>query len=225
MTLAERLEGQQIVLPAAAVTRLELLVAELRKWNRHSNLTAVTDPDEIAEKHLVDSLTLLPFARQASRLLDIGSGAGFPALPLKIACPDLVVVAVDAVAKKVRFQRHAARTLALLDYHAVHGRIEDLAREARFGRAFDLVTARALASLPKLAALARPYLREGGCLLAMKGPEAHAELAAYGGDLTNGGWSFTCHELTLRQSGAKRCLIELRQCRPAEPSGANAGGG
>ena len=85
---------------------MERLVDEMLRWNRSRNLTAITDRDEVLEKHLVDSLTLLPFARQAKRLLDIGSGAGFPALPLKIVCPELAVVSVDAVGKKIDFQRH-----------------------------------------------------------------------------------------------------------------------
>ncbi|MDT8440187.1 MAG: 16S rRNA (guanine(527)-N(7))-methyltransferase RsmG [Desulfuromonadales bacterium] len=209
MTLAERLDHQQINLSASVVAQLERLAVELQRWNVRYNLTAITDPAEIDEKHLVDSLTLLPLISNGSRLLDIGSGAGFPALPVKIACPDLTVVTVDAVAKKVRFQRHVVRVLGLSDFQAVHGRVETLAGESAYRKRFDLVTARAVTSLPKLVALAEPLLRQEGRLLAMKGPEAQNELLAYGDQLEEKGWVFACHDQILCQSGARRCLVEL----------------
>ena len=133
-------------LGAVALEQLEWLGQELLRWNRTHNLTAITDPIEVCEKHLADSLTLLPLLGNARRLLDLGSGAGFPALPVKIVCPDLEVVSVDAVGKKVAFQRHVARTLKLSGFTAVHGRAEDLPGTPPCGSGFDLVTARALGS-------------------------------------------------------------------------------
>lgn len=185
------------------------LVEILLRWNQHRNLTAITAPDDVWEKHLVDSLTLLPYAKNACRLLDIGSGAGFPALPLKIACPRLEVVAVEAVAKKVAFQRHVARTLGLTGYTAIHGRAEALVDLPLCKPGFDLVTARALGSLLLLADLARPYLAPGGRLVAMKGGEAVAELQEQGSQLTQAGWIVTPTFLTLPRSGAERCLVEM----------------
>ena len=104
MFLPELLDKLDLKIPREVVPSLERLTDELLRWNRSRNLTAIVDRDEALEKHLVDSLTLLPFARQSTRLLDIGSGAGFPALPLKISCPELDVVSVDAVGKKIDFQ-------------------------------------------------------------------------------------------------------------------------
>jgi 16S rRNA (guanine527-N7)-methyltransferase len=190
---------------------LERLADELLRWNRSRNLTAITARMEVLEKHLVDSLTLLPFARQAERLLDIGSGAGFPALPLKIACPKLDVIAVDAVGKKVDFQRHVTRTLKLEGFTALHGRVETLLGQSGFRAGFDLVTARALCGLAELLRLAEPFLAPGGRLVAMKGPEGCQEYSALCEPLQREGWTLALHKLCLPVSGAERCLIELRR--------------
>lgn len=213
MTLTELLARQRIALSDDQVARLVWLAEELLRWNRRHNLTAITGRDAVYEKHLVDSLTLFDEARAATRLLDIGSGAGFPALPLKIACPRLQVVAVDAVAKKIAFQRHVARTLGLQEFTAVHGRAEQLAADPNLHAAFDLVTARALGELPLLVALATPFLARNGRLVAMKGPEADRELAACESSLRAAGWVCSVQTLQL-PGGAARCLVKIKRMTP-----------
>lgn len=201
-----------VVLDRQALTQLEWLGQELLRWNRTHNLTAITDPAEVAEKHLADSLTLLPLLGGAKRLLDLGSGAGFPALPLKIACPALEIVSVDAVGKKIAFQRHVVRTLQLTGFTAVHGRAEDLPGSSACGPGFDIVTARALGSLPLLVRLAAPCLAVEGRLLAMKGAEGAAELAAAQTELASLGFICTGQRpVRLPASGAERCLIILEK--------------
>lgn len=195
-----------------SLARLDWLADELLRWNRTHNLTAITDSLAVREKHLVDSLTLLPLLGAARRLLDVGSGAGFPALPLKIACPALEVVSVEAVGKKVAFQRHVVRTLQLAGFTAVHGRAEALSAHPLCGAGFDVVTARALGALPLLAELAAPCLAPGGRLIAMKGGEGEAELAATQDELIRLGWVCTGrHQLRLPVSGAERSLIVLER--------------
>jgi len=162
MTLQEMLLHLDLRVAQEANTPLEKLVDELLRWNSRRNLTAINERPAALEKHLVDSLTLLPYARQAKRLLDIGSGAGFPALPLKIVCPDLAVVSVDSVGKKIDFQRHVARILGLDQFTAIHERIETLQEHPDLRYGFDLVTARALCSLTELVVLAEPFLAEVG---------------------------------------------------------------
>jgi 16S rRNA (guanine527-N7)-methyltransferase len=206
MELSEQLHRLDLKVDQEAFWPLGRLVDELLRWNPRRNLTAITDYDEIVEKHLVDSLTLLPFARQSSRLLDIGSGAGFPSLPLKIVCPQLEIVSVDAVGKKIDFQRHVVRSLGLKGFKAVHARVESLTEEHA---TFDLVTARALCSLKELVARSEPFLAPGGCLLAMKGPEGGREFFEQQEDLLETGWSVALHRLKLPLSGAERCLVEL----------------
>lgn len=196
------------VAPAAAAALLTFL-DELLRWNRRVNLTAIDRRDEALEKHLVDALTLLPLLGEARHLLDMGSGAGVPALPLKIACPALRVTSVDAVAKKISFQRQIIRLLALRDIEARHGRLEDLARDPQLAGQCDLVTARAFAPLADCLRLARPFLCGGGRLLAMKGPEGAEEAGAVGAELARFGYEpcLTTQRLTLPRSGAERLLI------------------
>ena len=201
----------ELEVDSQAFPLLERLVDELLRWNQRRNLTAITDRDQVTEKHLVDSLTLLPFASQSGRLLDIGSGAGFPALPLKIVCPELEVVSVDAVGKKVDFQRHIARSLGLKGFVAHHERVEALVEREGYRKGFDLITARALCSLDEFVVLAEPFLAPGGRLVAMKGPEGKREFSEQRDLLKNGGWTVDLHLLTLPVSGAERCLIELLQ--------------
>jgi 16S rRNA (guanine527-N7)-methyltransferase len=207
--LEDQLQKLELEIPRDSIVQLELLVDELLRWTKRRNLTAITDRDEVLEKHLVDSLTMLPFARSAGRLLDIGSGAGFPALPLKIACPALAVVSVDAVGKKIDFQKHVARKLGLPTFIGLHARIQDLQGVESYRAGFDLVTARALTSLEDLIAMAEPFLAPGGRLVAMKGPEGEQEFLAYQNHVGESGWSLALHRLVLPRSGAQRCLIEL----------------
>lgn len=207
--LIELLAQVDLKVAPEAVTALERLVDELLRWNRRRNLTAITDRKEAVEKHLVDSLTLLPFAEKAARLLDIGSGAGFPSLPIKVVCPGLDVVSVDSVGKKIDFQRHAARLLGLQGFSAIHGRIENLQEHEACCRGFDLVTARALCSLEDLLVLAEPFLLPGGHLVAMKGPEGEEELVAQRDRLARAGWRVALTRLKLPFSGAERCLIDM----------------
>jgi len=204
--LADLLGKLDLNVSSVTIPLLERMVDELLRWNPRRNLTAITGRDEVLEKHLVDSLTLLPFARQSTRLLDIGSGAGFPALPLKVVCPELEVVSVDAVGKKIDFQRHVVRTLGLQGFTALHARVETL---TDYHVGFDLVTARALCSLAELIALAEPFLASSGRLVAMKGPEGSREFSEQQEPLRQAGWSAVLHRLHLPLSGAERCLIEL----------------
>ena len=151
---------------------------ELLDWNTHINLTAITDPGEILMKHFLDSLTLLiAYDRPGARLLDIGAGAGFPGLPLKIARPHWQVVLLEATGKKVNFLRNVIEALRLEGVVAVQGRAEELAHNEAFRATFDVVTARAVASLPVLLEYAAPFCRVGGQIILPKKGELSEELA------------------------------------------------
>ncbi len=186
-----RIAGQmQNPWPPGAEDKFLHYIALLRTWNEKINLTAITDDEGIAVRHILDSLTLLPLIqdfRQAparpseglTRLIDVGSGAGFPGLPLKIVCPDLEVVLLDSLAKRVRFLETVISELGLTGIRAIHGRAEDAARRSDLRERFDLATARAVAPLPVLCEYCLPFIRPGGQFLAMKGL-AHDELASAG---------------------------------------------
>ena len=158
----------------------------LRDWNTRVNLTAVTDPAEIERRLILDSLRLVPpidrlrrsGRPQPERLIDVGSGAGFPGLAIKIARPEIDVTLVEATGKKVAFLREVSRALDLHEVTVIHARAEDLARERPHRETYDLVTARAVASLPALIELGAPLLRLHGHGLFPKGLDIATELAA-----------------------------------------------
>ena len=150
---------------------------ELLDWNKRVNLTAIKDPEEVLIRHFLDSLSLLmAYDRPQTRLLDIGAGAGFPGLPLKIVRPQWEVMLLEATGKKVTFLEHIIETLQLKNVVAVHGRAEELAHKSEYRAKFDVVTARAVASLPMLLEYAAPYCRVGGEIILLKKGEIAEEL-------------------------------------------------
>ncbi len=169
-TLHRGIEALSLPVPQAALPRLERFADRLLAWNRRVNLTAITDPAELAEKHLVDSLALLPLLGPARTLLDIGSGAGLPGVALACARPDLSVVCCDSVAKKVAFVKAIAAELAL-EVRGVAVRAQgDPGREGL--PLADAVVSRALADPERWVPLGSRYLAPGGRLLAMLGRDA-----------------------------------------------------
>ncbi len=148
---------------------------ELKEWNQKFNLTSLRDDREIILDHFVDSLSVVPHLPHSGKLIDIGSGAGFPGLPIKIAKPELAVTLIEAKRKKINFLRQVILLLNLLDITVVHGRIEKLTTENECGL-FDILIARAFATLEPLLKLAAPLLKQGGQLIAMKSKEGEKEL-------------------------------------------------
>ena len=167
----------------------------LLEWNRTTNLTAITDPVEVAVKHYVDSLAAACWIGDAARILDAGSGGGFPGIPLKILRPDFSITLVDSVRKKVSFLKHAIRTVGLEGIEAVHGRLEALGESPRYRGAFDMVVCRAFSSLETFAERTADFLAPGGSLLALKGPQTDhpLEAAEDGSTIRLGGRSFSIH--------------------------------
>jgi 16S rRNA (guanine527-N7)-methyltransferase len=168
-------------LESQALCRFTRLAEELLIWNAKINLTSITEPAEIMEKHFIDSLALLPCFESDAMVLDVGSGAGFPGIPLKIALPNLRVTMIDASAKKVSFLKHAIRVLGLKNIEASHTRIEQLAQSKVENRKFDVVTCRAFSALDKFFLQALPLLSKRGAALAMKGTFPIEEIKKLGG--------------------------------------------
>lgn len=153
----------------------------LVEWNEKINLTAITDKDEVYLKHFYDSLAPVLqglITDEPIRLLDIGAGAGFPSLPMKILCPQLEVTIIDSLNKRINFLNILAEELGLTGVHFYHGRAEDFAQDKDFRASFDLVTARAVARMQVLSELTIPYLKVGGRLIALKASSAEDELGA-----------------------------------------------
>ncbi len=148
----------------------------LTERNEKVNLTAITDPDEIRVKHFTDSLAAIDLIKTGATVLDIGSGAGFPGIPLKIARDDISVTLLDSVNKKVAFMNDVIADLGLKNIEAVHARIEDFPHKGEF----DVAVSRAVAELTTLAEYALPFVKVGGTFVAYKSEKAEAEVAAAG---------------------------------------------
>jgi 16S rRNA (guanine527-N7)-methyltransferase len=152
-----------------------IYAAELRKWNRRINLTSITDERDVMIKHFLDSLAYLKGFAPAPgfRLLDMGSGAGFPAIPLKIACPDLSITLVESVKKKASFLRHILRTLPLDQAEVKDVRVEELPESLK--RSYDAITARAFADIRSAVIVGSPFLKPGGVIVLSRGVEENNE--------------------------------------------------
>lgn len=162
-------------LDLAVIPVLERFVQMLLQRNQVMNLTAITEPRNIAALHLLDSLELIPLAGlESGSVVDVGTGAGFPGVPLAVAGPKLRVTLLDSLGKRVDFLRDVCDALALRNAACVHGRAEEFAAEQR--EAFDWAVSRAVAALPVLCELCMPLVRVGGCFLAMKSSHTEAEI-------------------------------------------------
>lgn len=145
----------------------------LLEVNAHTNLTAITDIEEIKLKHFKDSLTVIDYINEGERVLDIGAGPGFPGIPLRIE-KDFDLTLIDSVNKKVKFMNEVIEKLELDKARAIHVRAEDYAKDNR--ESFDVVVSRAVANMATLAEYALPFLKLGGLFIALKGPKAYEEL-------------------------------------------------
>ena len=158
-----------VTLEPGTVALFDRYLTELLKWNQKINLTAIRTEKEIVLKHFIDSLSVYPYLEVPSSLVDLGSGAGFPGIPLKIVEPAFDVTLVDSVLKKVDFQRHVIRTLGLKGIEAIHSRVQEKGSPGKMAGRCDAVISRAFSDLSAFLRLAYSFLRKGGLAVAMKG--------------------------------------------------------
>jgi 16S rRNA (guanine527-N7)-methyltransferase len=194
-----------LALDTPATDRLIAYLGLLARWNRVYNLTAVRDPAQMLTQHLLDSLAVVgPLRRvrpQPARLLDVGSGAGLPGVVIAIAQPAWQVVCIDAVEKKARFVQQVVAELGLPNLVAEHGRVEAVAAQP-----FDVITARAFASLADFVALTQKQLAAGGVWMAMKGRRPDDEIAALPAGITA-----VVEPLQVPGLDAERCLVWMHK--------------
>ena len=197
--------------------QLVLYDSLLLEWNQKINLTAITDPKEVAVKHMVDSLSAFDGSlfRDGARVIDVGTGAGFPGLVLKIFFPSMELVLLDSLQKRVKFLENVVSALGLSGVSCVHGRAEETARQEGYRERFDLALSRAVARLSVLAEYTLPFVRIGGSLLALKGAKfaeemTEAETAAklLGGDAP------TAKPVKLPGLDDGRAIVRIDKIRP-----------
>ena len=198
--LAAGLSELGLALAPAQVDALLTLVMELADWNARFNLTAIKDPAEVVDKHLLDSLAVLPYLKGLT-VADVGSGAGFPGLPLAIADLDRRYSLIESTGKKVTFLRHACTMLRLPNVEVVQGRAEAMKPK----KPFDTIVARALGSLAEFVRVAGHLAGRNGRLLAMKGKVPEEELKA----IPTGWKALAVRPIRVPGLDAERCLVEL----------------
>ncbi len=181
--LREQAAAMGVTVTPEAAEKLDLYAVRLVETNRNVNLTAITDPEGILVKHFLDSLSLAPLLTEraaglsgALSLVDVGTGAGFPGVPLAIVCPSLRLTLLDSLQKRLTFLDSLCRELGI-PAALVHARAEEAGRKPELREQFDVATARAVAGLPVLCEYLLPLLKPGGQMIAMKGPDGETELA------------------------------------------------
>ena len=209
-----------IELDDAQIARFLLYYAEILSWNRRASLTRVTGPDEVQTRHFVDSLSIvagLPAGTlgAGTKLIDVGSGAGLPGVPLKIAFPETAVVLLEANGRKAAFLQGLVSTLELDDVTVVRSRAEEAGRREDLREAFDLVVSRAVAPLEVLAELTLPFCRVGGVAIAQKGADVGDELGRAGSAITIlGGGKPRTHIVTPPGGDVARSLVVTGKVMP-----------
>ncbi|MCF7931821.1 MAG: 16S rRNA (guanine(527)-N(7))-methyltransferase RsmG [Acholeplasmataceae bacterium] len=177
-------ENLQISLSEAQERLFERYLEILLETNKTMNLTAITDPKEVYIKHFYDSLLLMRSADFGGpvSICDMGSGAGFPGIPIKIVCPDVKLTLIDSLTKRIRFLESLVKDLKMTDVVIINDRIEVAAKTLQ--QAFDVVTARALGAMPLILEMGLPMVKKGGVMIAMKGAKGEEELASANHALT-----------------------------------------
>ena len=213
--LNDTLTRFDITVDAPAKERLKRYYELLVEWNERMNLTALTEPQDVALKHFADSLTLLQYTeiKDGASMIDVGTGAGFPGLVLKIARPDIRLTLLDSLNKRLNFLDTVCEELGLEEVETVHSRAEDGSR-TQLRDSFDYAVARAVAPLNVLAEYCLPYVKAGGAFLAMKGKTAAKELADAENAIKKlGGEVADKRFFTLGEAG-ERGIIEIAKIAP-----------
>ena len=186
----------------------------LIEWNEKINLTAITNPDEIIIKHFIDSVTINEFIEKNSKIIDIGTGAGFPGIPLKIVREDISITLMDSLNKRIVFLEEIIKKLDLKKVETVHARAEELGNNKLYRQKFDYATSRAVAPLNYLLEYMMPFVKVGGCCICMKGSnieeelkEAESAIIKLGGKIENI-WNFK-----LPETDIERNIIIIRKIK------------
>lgn len=215
----------EVPLTAENINSFRKYAEMLREKNKVMNLTNITDDEGIAMRHFVDSLTLVPYIRDEQKkqgkkdltLIDVGTGAGFPGIPLKVSIPEINLVLMDSLQKRLNFLNDVSTELELKGVKTLHSRAEDGGRDKKYREKYDIATARAVASLPVLCEYCLPFVKVGGLFLAMKG-HSEDEVKESGKAITLlGGTIEKIDEFMLPGTDMNRSVVVIRKLRHTPP--------
>lgn len=194
--------------------KFDIFTNELIEWNRVMNLTAITEPVDIAVKHYIDSLAVLKYVdiKLGAKVADVGCGAGFPGIPMKIARPDLKITSIDSLGKRVNFLKQLTEKLQFEDCDCIHARAEEVGAKPEFREIYDFAVARAVAQLDVLAEFCLPLVKVGGAFIAMKREQSGNEIArAENAIKLLGGKIENIFEFVLPDTDFGRTIIVIRK--------------
>ena len=218
--LVEKLLKINIQIQNEQIEQLYNYMNLLIEWNEKINLTAITEPNEIILKHFVDSLTISKYINKNEKIADIGTGAGFPGIPLKILNPDNEIVLIDSLNKRINFLNEVIKSNNLNRIQAIHARAEEIGHNNNYRGQFDVVTSRAVAKLNVLLEYMLPLVKAGGKCICLKGPNTEQEIdeAKNALDIL-GGKIIKIEEITLPDSDNKRTIIEILSVKHSPKAG------
>lgn len=216
MDLIKEAARLNIEISQKANENLEKYAEMMLRYNEFMNLTAITEPDEIREKHFLDSVTLLLSGKieENCSLIDIGAGAGFPSLPVKIAREDIRLTMLDSLNKRINFLNDVVKEIGIENAEALHFRAEDAGKDSKFREKFDVATARAVADMAVLSEYALPFVKIGGYFVAMKGTAPKEEIEGAKKAIREMGGELEEIKEVILPSGIRHSLVIVRKVIP-----------
>ena len=187
----------------------------LNEWNKKINLTAIEEPKEIITKHFIDSLSILGYIEESEKVADIGTGAGFPGIPIKIAKSSIEMTLIDSLNKRIGFLNEVIKEIELNNIEAIHSRAEETGQNKKYRESFDIVTSRAVAKLDVLVEYMLPLVKVGGKCICMKGPDCEQEIKdAKKAINVLGGTEINIEKFTLADTDINRTIIIIKKENP-----------
>ena len=216
--MIERFEASGLEITPEQSEKLQILMDFMLEYNKNVNLTRITEPEEVIEKHYIDSILPLKLfsVPRGTSIVDIGTGAGFPSLPMKIYRPDLDFTLIDSLGKRITYLNLACEKLGI-SCETLHARSEEAARNKKYREAFDFATARAVAALNVLCEWCLPYVKKGGYFLALKGAEGENEVENAKNAIEKLGGSLENVIKYQLPGGDKRCLVVIKKTKETPP--------